>query len=93
MAPNIPVRDENGEYSLSDGLGGEVINPLAQIANTYDRTKVMKLNGFGGLSYDFLDHFTASANIQFNYSEVRNKKFFPIDNYGISGKVFNTQEK
>ncbi|MDG1793671.1 MAG: SusC/RagA family TonB-linked outer membrane protein [Flavobacteriaceae bacterium] len=91
MAPNIPVRDENGEYSLADGLGGEVINPLAQIANTYDRTKVMKLNGFGGLSYDFLDHFTASANIQFNYSEVRNKKFFPIDNYG-TGKVFNTQK-
>ena len=55
MAPNIPVRDENGEYSLSDGLGGEVINPLAQMANTYDRTKVMKLNGFGGLSYDFLE--------------------------------------
>ena len=50
----------------------------------------MKLNGFGGLSYDFLDHFTASANIQFNYAEVENKKFFPIDYYGI-GKVFNTQ--
>ena len=91
MAPNIPVRDENGEYSLSDGLGGEVINPLAQIANTYDRTKVMKLNGFGGLSYNFLEHFTASANIQFNYSEVETNKFFPIDNYGIS-KVFNTKK-
>jgi len=90
MAPNIPIRDENGDYSLANGLGGEVINPLAQIANTYDRTKVMKLNGFGGLSYDFLEHFTASANIQFNYSEVKNKKFFPIDNYGI-GKVFNTE--
>ena len=90
MAPNIPIRDENGDYSLANGLGGEVINPLAQIANTYDRTKVMKLNGFGGLSYDFLEHFTASANIQFNYSEVKNKKFSPIDNYGI-GKVFNTE--
>ncbi|MDC1324535.1 TonB-dependent receptor [Flavobacteriaceae bacterium] len=90
MAPNIPIRDENGDYSLANGLGGEVINPLAQIANTYDRTKVMKLNGFGGLSYDFLEHFTASANIQFNYSEVKNKKFFPIDNYGI-GKVLNTE--
>ena len=90
MAPNISVRDENGDYSLADGLGGEVINPLAQMENTYDRTKVMKINGFGGLSYNFLDHFTASANIQFNYAEVTSKRFFPIDNYGI-GKVFNTE--
>ena len=28
MAPNLPVRDENGSYSLADGLGGEVINPF-----------------------------------------------------------------
>ena len=75
MAPNLSVRDENGDYSLADGLGGEVINPLAQMENTYDRTKVMKLNGFGGLSYDFLDHFTASANIQFNYAEVKIRNF------------------
>ena len=90
MAPNLSVRDENGDYSLADGLGAEVINPLAQMENTYNRTKVMKILGFGGLSYDFLDHFTASANIQFSYAEVENKIFDPIDNYGI-GKVFNTQ--
>jgi TonB-linked SusC/RagA family outer membrane protein len=89
MAPNIPVRDANGEYSLADGLGGEVINPLAQMSNTHNRGKVMKLNGFGGLSYNFLDHFTAEANIQFNYAEVSNFSFDPIDYYGV-GKVFNT---
>ena len=90
MAPNIPVRDELGAYSLADGLGGEVINPIAQVANTYNRGKVMKLNGFAGVSYNFLDHFTAEANIQFNYAEVTEKIFDPIDYYGI-GKVFNTQ--
>ena len=90
MAPNIPVRDVNGEYSLADGLGGEVINPQAQMANTYNRTNVMKLNGFAGLAYNFLDHFTAEANIQFNYAEVTNRSFDPIDYYGI-GKVFNTE--
>ncbi|MEJ2112528.1 MAG: TonB-dependent receptor [Flavobacteriaceae bacterium] len=89
MAPNIPVRDENGEYSLADGLGAEVINPIAQVANTYNRSKIMKLNGFGGLSYNFLEHFTATANIQFNYAEVTNTSFDPIDFYGV-GKVFNT---
>ena len=89
MAPTIPVRDETGAYSLANDLGAEVINPLAQMANTHNRTKVMKLFGFGGLSYNFLDNFTAEANIQFNYSEVDGYVFDPIDFYGI-GKVFNT---
>jgi len=53
MAPNIPVRDANGNFSLADGLGAEVINPMAQIANTYNRGKVMKLNGFGGFHIIF----------------------------------------
>jgi TonB-dependent starch-binding outer membrane protein SusC len=89
MAPNLSVRDENGAFTLADGLGGEVVNPLAQMANTYSNSKVMKLNGFGGLSYNFLEHFTAEANFQFNYAEVRNYGFDPIDFYGV-GKVFNT---
>ena len=49
----------------------------------------MKLNGFAGLSYNFLEHFSASANIQFNYAEVDNFSFDPVDYYGV-GKVFNT---
>ena len=89
MAPNLSVRDENGNFSLADGLGGEVINPIAQMANTYNRSKIMKLNGFGGLAYNFLDHFTAEANIQFNYAEVNNFSFSPTDFYGV-GKVQNT---
>tara|TARA_R110002050_G_scaffold54303_4_gene122947 strand:+ start:34779 stop:37805 length:3027 start_codon:yes stop_codon:yes gene_type:complete len=89
MAPNLSVYDENGAFSLADGLGGEVINPLAQMQNTYNRNKIMKLNGFAGLSYNFLDHFTVETNIQFNYAEVNSFSFDPIDFYGV-GKVFNT---
>ncbi|WP_242130981.1 SusC/RagA family TonB-linked outer membrane protein [Aestuariivivens marinum] len=89
MAPNLPVRDVNGEFTLANGLGGEVVNPLAQMHNTYNKNKVMKLNGFAGLAYNFLEHFTAEANIQFNYSEVDTYTFDPIDFYGV-GKVFNT---
>ena len=89
MAPNLPVRDASGEFSLAEGLGGEVINPVAQMANSYNKTRVMKLNGYAGLGYTFLDHFTAEANIQFNYAEVRTNNFDPIDFYGV-GKVFNT---
>jgi TonB-linked SusC/RagA family outer membrane protein len=88
IAPTIPVFDENGEYSLAEGLGGEVINPVAQIANTYNNSQVDKITGTAGLAYEFFDHFKAEGRYQFNYSEVRDNSFFPEVFYG-SGKVFN----
>ncbi|WP_100613665.1 SusC/RagA family TonB-linked outer membrane protein [Confluentibacter citreus] len=88
MAPTFSVYDEEGAYTLAEGLGGEVINPLAQIDDTFDRSKVVRLSGNAGLSYNFLDHFTVQSNIQFNYSEVRSKVFNPIANFG-SGKNSN----
>ncbi len=88
MAPTFTVRDENGDFTLADGMGAEVINPIAQIEDAYDRTKVTRLSGNAGLSYQFLDHFTAQSSIQWNYSEVRRKIFDPIAFFG-SGKVFN----
>src|SRR5690606_5949470 len=88
MAPTFSVYDADGAYTLAEGLGGEVINPLAQIDDIYDRGKVMRLSGNAGLSYNFLDHFTVQSNIQFNYSEVTSKVFNPIANFG-SGKNSN----
>lgn len=88
MSPTLSVYDENGEYTLAEGLGNEVINPLAQMANTYNDTQVDKISGVFGLSYTFLDHFEAKTQYQFNYSEVHGKYFTPEAFYG-SGKVFN----
>ncbi|WMI64916.1 TonB-dependent receptor [Aestuariibaculum sp. YM273] len=88
MAPTFSVRDEDGDYTLAEGLGGEVINPLAQIDDTFDRGKVLKLSGNAGLSYNFLDHFTAQTNIQWNYSEVSSNIFNPVAYFG-SGKNSN----
>ena len=91
MAPTIPVFDVNGEFSLAEGLGNEVINPLAQITNTYNNSEVDKITGTAGLAYDFFDHFKAEARYQFNYAEVRGNSFLPEAFYG-SGKVFNISE-
>jgi len=88
MAPTFSVFQPNGTYTIAEGLGNEVINPIAQIRNTFNRTKVNKLSGNAGLSYNFLDYFTAQTNIQFNYAEVQSRVFNPIAFYG-SGKVFN----
>ncbi|MEH6537334.1 MAG: TonB-dependent receptor [Psychroserpens sp.] len=88
MDPTKSVRDNTGAYTIAEGLGNEVINPLAQLNGTFDRTKVNKLSGNAGLSYNFLEHFTVQTNIQANYAEVKGKVFRPIANFG-SGKVFN----
>ncbi len=65
------------------GLGGEVINPLSQIGATYNRTKVSKIGGNFGLSYNFFDHFTVQSNFQFNYAEVKGHIFNPITDFGL----------
>ncbi|MDN3642283.1 TonB-dependent receptor [Lutimonas halocynthiae] len=88
MAPDLTVTDANGEYTLAEGLGNEVINPVAQIENTFNETHVDKITGVVGLNYSFLEHFTAESRFQFNYSEVTGKVFMPEVYYG-SGKVFN----
>lgn len=91
MAPTIPVRDTNGDFSLAEGLGNEVINPEAQLANTFNKNKVGKISGNFGLTYSFLEHFQATARIQANYSEAYGNNFAPRAFYG-SGKVFNLDE-
>ena len=84
--PNLAVRDENGDYSLAtEILQAEIINPLAQIANSYNTTKISKFGGTLGLDYTFLDHFKASSKFQINHSNVRDDVFRPESNYG-SGK-------
>ncbi|MEL4455808.1 TonB-dependent receptor [Lutimonas vermicola] len=88
MAPNLTVRDENGDYTLAEGLGNEVINPQAQIENTYNNTKNEKISGVIGLNYSFLENFNIETRFQFNYAEVSGKVFSPEVYYG-SGKVFN----
>ncbi|WP_282081059.1 SusC/RagA family TonB-linked outer membrane protein [Aquimarina algiphila] len=88
MAPNLTVRDGNGDFTLAEGLGNEVINPVAQIANNFNTTRVNKISGVIGLSYNFLKNFKAESRFQFNYSEVSEKRFSPEVFYG-SGKVFN----
>ncbi|MGY8914554.1 MAG: SusC/RagA family TonB-linked outer membrane protein, partial [Flavobacteriales bacterium] len=87
-APTFNVRDANGAFTLAEGLGNEVINPLAQIENTFNSTVVDKLSGKIGLNYNFLTDFTIETSLQFNYAEVQGRNFAPTVFYG-SGKVFN----
>ncbi|TBN04023.1 TonB-dependent receptor [Hyunsoonleella flava] len=87
--PDLPVRDIDGGFSQPNRISQiEIINPLAQIANTHNITRVDRYSGTIGLDYTFLEHFTVSSKFQINYSNVLNDVFFPIVNYG-NGKSAN----
>jgi TonB-linked SusC/RagA family outer membrane protein len=88
MPSTVPVYDENGDYYLAPAnLGIEIINPLAQIANTYNDYYLTKWNGNIGLTASFARHFSATARVGFNTSNTNSKSFSPIVDYG--GKVFD----
>jgi TonB-linked SusC/RagA family outer membrane protein len=88
MPSTHPVYDTDGEYFLApSNLGIEIINPLAQIANTYNDYNLNKFNGNFGLDATFLKHFTATSRIGFNTTNADYKSFSKVIDYG--GKVFD----
>jgi TonB-linked SusC/RagA family outer membrane protein len=93
-ALNVPSTlspyDSNGIYTLvpsTAGLGIEIINPLAQIENTYNEYELRKLNGNFGLDYKFTDAFVLSGALGFNTQNSQERIFAKQISYG--GKVFD----
>lgn len=84
--------DANGDFTLvpnTAGLGNEIINPLAQIANTYNDYNYKKINGTFGLNYDLFSGFVLTSRIGFNSSNSESRNFSKQLSYG--GKVFDVQ--
>ena len=86
--------DSNGDFTkvpTSTGLGIEIINPLAQIANTYNDYILKKINGNFGLDYKLFKDFVVSSSIGFNTSNSKSKSFAKQILYWInpSDKVFD----
>lgn len=91
MPPTLTPFDGKGEYTLAEGLGSEVINPLAQIANTFNDVAVNRFTGKVGVSYEPIAGLTIESSVPYNFSLVRSRNFGPEIFYG-SGKVFNATE-
>ncbi len=83
--------DTNGDFTVFPGgsLGNEMINPLAQIANSYNDFNFKQISGNFGLDYKFTPAFVVSSTIGFKSANSESKSFSKLLNYG-SGKVFNT---
>jgi len=88
MPSTVPVYDENGDYFLApSNLGIEIINPLQQIANTYNEYGLNKFNGNLDLEAKVTKHLTATVRGGFNTTNTNYKSFSKIVDYG--GKVFD----
>ncbi|WP_038533422.1 SusC/RagA family TonB-linked outer membrane protein [Formosa agariphila] len=77
------------QQDTSGFLGNEVVNPISQIANTYNKYSGSSIEGTFQLEYKPIDGLTITSRIGVKSYNDNEKVFSPIVNYG-SGKVFNT---
>lgn len=86
----LTPRDANGNFTLvpsTPGYGIEVINPLAQIDNTYNDYNGKRISGVVTLDYAFAKNFNLTSRVGANTYNAEGKTFNKIVNYG--GKVFD----
>ncbi|MGB3183412.1 MAG: TonB-dependent receptor [Cyclobacteriaceae bacterium] len=86
--PTTPALNGDGSYAFIESIN-DVINPLAQIDNSFNEAIVNKLVGRQELSYDINSAFTVTGRAGYNYAIVDYKQFNPLVYYG-SGKPQNT---
>ena len=83
LNPDLAVYDENGQYSLVKDIKQiEIINPLAQIENTHNKSIVDKISATFGVDYTFLENFKVSSKFQMNHAVVLDDTFLPNAYYG-----------
>lgn len=84
MPSNLGINDQ----APTTGVGIEVVNPIDQAEATFNRTNANRITFNYGLTYNFLEYFTAEARMQLNHSGVTSRNLFPVADFG-AGKVFN----
>lgn len=86
--PTEGVFQQDGSYSYL-GLVNDVINPLAQMENTYNDNVTNKIVGKQEITYDINNNFTVTGRAGYNYAIYDGKFFSPLVFYG-PGKAQNT---
>ena len=84
FSPTYKLDDED----LTGFLGNEVINPLAQIKNTYNQYDGNGLEGNFQLSYKLIEGLDLTSRIGFKTYNDEKKDFQPLSFFG-TGKIFN----
>ena len=91
LNPTMPVYDAEGNFALANDVTQiELINPVAQIANTFNTSRASRLSGIFGLEYTFWKNFTATSKFNYNHATVLEDIFRPEQDYG-NGKGANIE--
>ncbi|MCH1472780.1 MAG: SusC/RagA family TonB-linked outer membrane protein, partial [Bacteroidia bacterium] len=72
--PTDPIKDGNGEFTYLEEVS-DIINPIAQMQNTYNTSWVDKLVGKEEIAFDITDNLTFTNRFNYNYAVVENKVF------------------
>lgn len=83
---DIRTADGNYEYLLEVS---DIINPVAQIENTHNKSMVNKLVGKQEFEYKFNENLAFTNRLSYNYASVDDKSFSPLAWYG-AGKYANS---
>lgn len=86
--PNEPIRTLDGNFSYLEEVA-DIINPVAQIENTFNYASTDKFVGKEEIAYDFNEHFTFTNRFNYNFALVNSKVFSPLAWFG-PGKFANT---
>jgi TonB-linked SusC/RagA family outer membrane protein len=87
-SPLASVKTPEGKYTYLEEFS-DIINPMAQMANTYNQAVTNKLVGKEELTYKISKSFELAGRAGYNYAIVDDKTFSPLVYYG-SGKAQNT---
>lgn len=83
---NVHSADGNYEYLAEVN---DIINPVAQIENSHNRSLVNKLVGKQEFEFKILDNLSFTNRLSYNYAIVDGKTFNPLTWYG-PGKYANS---
>lgn len=84
---NFTVLPTGSTAIPASNLGNEIINPLAQIANTFNFYKLKRQSYTVQLDYDPIKDLTVTGRFGYNGQDSHSRSFSPQVSYG--GKVFD----
>jgi len=83
---------ENGSFGISETITQEIINPLAQIDNTYNEGNTNKLTGKIELQHDLMDNLKVTSRFGYTFVDIYNKNFIPLAFYGSGHNATNANQ-
>ena len=83
---------EDGSFGISETITQEIINPLAQIDNTYNENKVDKIQGKIELQHELMENFNITSRFGYTYVNIYDKGFVPFQFYGSGHNQTNANQ-